>query len=98
MNSMTENKEKPSNRIIFILASAGRALKGYLTDWRNLLGHAMLGVLFFILAIWAPVQIWIKLVIIMILITINAVRMRRKTRKKMETSQAIEEEDTHELV
>ena len=94
---MTGKKEKSANRIISVLTSAGNALKGYLTDWRNLLGHALLGVLFLILAILAPVQIWIKLVTIMILIMINIVRMRRKTRKTTETNQAIED-DTHELV
>jgi hypothetical protein len=53
-------------------------LKSYLTDWRNLLGHALLGTLFLVVAIWAPLKIWIKLLIIAGLVAFNIIRMRRK--------------------
>lgn len=78
---MTENKDTRMNHVLKNLSQAGRGLKGYLTDWRNLLGHALLGVIFLALAIWAPVQIWIKLVTIACLITVNIIRMRRKAQK-----------------
>lgn len=55
-------------------------LKSYLTDWRNLLGHALLGVLFVVIAIWAPISLWLKLVIIAVLITFNILRMRKKNK------------------
>ena len=72
-----------------------RGLRSYLTDWRNLLGHSLLGVLFLVLAIWAPVQIWIKLVTIAILVTLNIIRMRRKASK---TATVKAEEEPDELV
>lgn len=78
---MSENKINPRNQLGQIFSKIWRGLKGYLMDWRNLLGHAILGVLFLILAIWAPVQGWIKLVTIICLITVNILRMRLKTRK-----------------
>lgn len=57
-------------------------LKAYLTDWRNLLGHALLGVVFVVIAIWAPINLWLKLAIIACLITLNVLRMRAKSKKK----------------
>jgi Flp pilus assembly protein TadB len=58
------------------------SLKAYLTDWRNLLGHALLGVVFVVVAVWAPITLWLKLVIIALLITFNVLRMRFKNKKK----------------
>jgi Flp pilus assembly protein TadB len=57
-------------------------LKAYLTDWRNLLGHALLGVVFVVVAVWAPITLWLKLLIIAALITFNVLRMRNKNQKK----------------
>lgn len=57
-----------------------QGLKAYLTDWRNLLGHALLGVVFVVVAIWAPITLWLKLVIIAVLITFNVLRMRLKNK------------------
>jgi diacylglycerol kinase len=59
-----------------------QGLKAYLTDWRNLLGHALLGVVFVVVAVWAPITFWLKLVIIAALITFNVLRMRIKNQKK----------------
>lgn len=63
-------------------------LKAYLTDWRNLLGHALLGVLFVIVAIWAPINIWLKLGIIAGLIFLNILRMRNKAKTQNEKESA----------
>ncbi len=83
------------NKLIQVFSKVWLGLKGYLTDWRNLLGHASLGVLLLVLAIWAPVQIWFKLVTIACLITLNIIRMRRKARKaEIQTT----EEASDELV
>ncbi len=62
-------------------------IKGYLTDWRNLLGHALLGVVFLFVAIWAPINIWLKLIIIALLITFNVFRMRLKAKKQVHNNQ-----------
>jgi len=57
-------------------------LKAYLTDWRNLLGHALLGVVFVVVAVWAPITLWLKLLIIAALITFNVLRMRNKNKNQ----------------
>jgi len=69
-----------------IAKKAGKGLAAYLTDWKNLLGHALLGCLLLVIAIIAPVDIWVKLVLIICLVTLNIIRMRwTKARKsKME--------------
>ena len=67
-----------------VLSSIWAGLKSYLTDWRNLLGHALLGVVFVLIAIWAPISVWLKLVIIALLIAFNIFRMRRKNKKSAE--------------
>lgn len=67
-----------------VLGSIWAGLKSYLTDWRNLLGHALLGVVFVVIAIWAPISVWLKLVIIALLIAFNIFRMRRKNKKSAE--------------
>ena len=65
-------------------------LKAYLTDWRNLLGHALLGIAFVVIAVWAPINIWVKLAIIACLITLNILRMRLKSKKANEKESAAE--------
>lgn len=64
-----------------VCVKIGRGLKAYLCDWKNLLGHGLIGVVFLVVAIWAPIHIWIKLVLIACLITFNIFRMRRKAHK-----------------
>lgn len=66
-------------------------LKAYLTDWRNLLGHALLGVFFVVIAVWAPISIWLKLAIITCLITLNILRMRLKSKKANEQKESAAE-------
>ena len=65
-----------------VLSRIWSGLKAYLTDWRNLLGHALLGVVLVVVAVWAPITLWVKLVIIAVLITFNVLRMRIKNQKK----------------
>ena len=73
------SNEKSS--IVSIIKKIWGGLKGYLKDWRNLLGHALLGIVFVVLAIWVPINIWFKLAIIACLIAFNIFRMRRKAKK-----------------
>lgn len=79
MNQPTERSSKPL-RTVF--QSIWTGLKSYLTDWRNLLGHALLGVVFVVIAVWAPIALWLKLIIIAVLITFNVLRMRNKNKNK----------------
>jgi len=67
---------------------AGKGIASYFTDWKNLLGHALLGCLLLLIAIIAPVPIWEKFVLIICLVTLNILRMRwskaRKAKKTLE--------------
>jgi len=74
-SSNSETSQTPS-----ALDRIWSGLKAYLTDWRNLLGHALLGVVFVVVAVWAPITLWLKLVIIAVLITFNVLRMRLKNK------------------
>lgn len=74
-------KEK-GGKDITVVKKTMTGFKKYLTDWRNLLGHSLLGILFLVIAIWAPINIWIKIIIIVILVTFNIFRMRKRSNKK----------------
>ena len=79
---MTETNKVTTPAKPNVLKAIFNGLKVYLTDWRNLLGHALLGVVFVVIAIWAPINLWLKLAIIACLITLNVLRMRAKSKKK----------------
>ncbi|MDO5850779.1 MAG: hypothetical protein Q4P14_06135 [Methanobacteriaceae archaeon] len=58
------------------------ALKIYLTDWKNLLAHTLVGVVLLAIALFAPVH-WIYRVIFLILVVVfNVIRMRYSKNKK----------------
>lgn len=84
MNEKPHNTDRePAKKEIAASAigAAGRGAKAYLSDWKNWLTHGLIGVCFLALAIWAPVELWIKLVVIACVVCFNVVRMRRKSRK-----------------
>ena len=82
---MTQNAaQKQPSQFVTILKKIGSGLKAYLTDWKNLLGHALLGVFFVVIAVWAPINLWLKLGIIACLICLNILRMRLKAKKQAE--------------
>jgi len=82
---MTQNAaQKQPSQLATILKKIGSGLKAYLTDWKNLLGHALLGVFFVVIAVWAPINLWLKLGIIACLICLNILRMRLKAKKQAE--------------
>ncbi len=78
MNNQPNTNNKPA---LSVFRRVWSGLKAYLTDWRNLLGHALLGVVFVVIAVWAPISIRLKLIIIAALITFNVLRMRNKNKK-----------------
>ena len=49
----------------------------YLSNWKNLLNHAVVGFFFLIVAIYTPINIFIKLGMIAIVITVNILRMKK---------------------
>lgn len=76
------------NKHTTIAKKACKGLAAYLTDWKNLLAHALLGCLLLLIAIIAPVPIWAKLLLIICLVTLNILRMRwSKARKAKKTAE-----------
>ena len=62
---------KDNPRVLPVSKKIWDGIKDYLKDWRNLLGHALLGIVFVVLAIWVPINIWVKLGIIACLVAFN---------------------------
>ncbi|MCF0137197.1 MAG: hypothetical protein HUJ66_02405 [Oscillospiraceae bacterium] len=58
-----------------------KGLKNYLTDWKNLLGHALVGIFLLVFAIWAPIPGWARILVLLAIITFNVWRMRRDKAK-----------------
>ncbi|HJJ53666.1 MAG TPA: hypothetical protein O0X66_04090 [Methanocorpusculum sp.] len=69
-----------------IAKKAGKGIAAYLTDWKNLLAHALLGCFLLLIAIIAPVPIWTKFVLIIVLVTLNILRMRWSKSRKAKRS------------
>lgn len=79
--SLTEQQQMQSPKLASIIGTIGLGLKAYLTNWRNLLAHSLLGIALLVVAIWAPVNPWVKLAVVLCLIAFNVWRMRRTSRK-----------------
>ena len=74
------------NKQTIFAKKAGKGLAAYLTDWKNLLAHALLGCFLLLIAIIAPVPIWAKFVLIIVLVTLNILRMRWSKSRKAKRS------------
>ncbi len=74
------------NKHAKIAKKAGKGLAAYLTDWKNLLAHALLGCLLLLIAIIAPVPLWAKLLLIICLVTLNIIRMKWPKSRKMQNT------------
>lgn len=53
----------------------------YLKDWRNLLGHALLGVGILAVSALMPVPPWARVLLFVTLVALNLLRERRKHRR-----------------
>jgi Flp pilus assembly protein TadB len=85
MNKATTKQTFPV-KLLSIAGKIGAGLKAYLTDWRNLLAHSLLGVVLLVVAIWAPINPWIKIAVILCLVAFNIWRMRRKKQRELNQS------------
>ncbi|MDO5844042.1 MAG: hypothetical protein Q4Q53_02715 [Methanocorpusculum sp.] len=69
-----------------IAKTAGKGIAAYLTDWKNLLAHALFGVVLLVIAIFAPIPIYARLLLIAALICCNILRMRWSKKRKEKLS------------
>lgn len=69
-----------------IAKTAGKGIAAYLTDWKNLLAHALFGVVLLVIAFFAPVPIWLRIILIVCLVLCNILRMRLSKKRKEKLS------------
>ena len=58
------------------------ALKMYLTDWKNLLTHGIVGLILLYCLLFAPVAWYWRVILLIIVIVFNIVRMKFSKNKK----------------
>jgi hypothetical protein len=51
-------------------------IKAYLTDWKNLLMHSIVGILIVIIALFAPISPYLRLGFVIVVIGFNVIRMK----------------------
>ena len=51
-------------------------LKAYFMDWKNWLTHGLIGVILLLIALFAPVPIYVRVIFIIAVIGFNLIRMK----------------------
>ncbi len=51
-------------------------VKVYLSDWKNLLMHSIVGILIVIIALFAPISPYLRLGFVILVVGFNVLRMR----------------------
>lgn len=69
-------------QIIGITMKIIGALKIYLTDWKNLLTHGIVGIILLYCLLFAPIAWYWRVIILIMVIAFNVVRMRYSKNKK----------------
>jgi len=65
-----------------MLKKACKGILLYLSDWKNWLIHSVVGISILGIALFLPVNVWIRVVILAIIVALNIFRMRAKKSKK----------------
>ena len=64
-----------------------KALWNYLSDWKNLLTHAIIGFGILAAMLWLPVNGYIRLGIFVAVVIINIFRMKKEKKSKITISE-----------
>ena len=59
-----------------------RALAAYLSNWKNLLAHAVVGVVILLVALLLPVRWYVRVAILVAVVLLNLGRMSLERRRK----------------
>lgn len=51
-------------------------IKKYLTDWKNLLTHTLVGIALLLIALFAPVPPWVRILFLIVVVAFNVIRMK----------------------
>lgn len=54
----------------------------YLSEWKNWLVHALVGIALLVMVIFIPVIWWVKLIIIAVVVALNSLRMVLEKKRK----------------
>ena len=77
--------EQPSNHQIqrkdAPMKNALKAVMNYLKDWKNLLAHAIVGILILAVGLFLPVPPIYRIAILLLVISLNILRMRMGAKK-----------------
>ena len=52
-----------------------KAIKAYLTDWKNLVVHAIVGIVLVYCMFFSPIVWWLRMIIVLLVIGLNTLRM-----------------------
>ena len=55
----------------------------YLKDWKNLLAHALVGILILVVGLYLPVKPVYRIILLGVIIALNTYRMKREKAKKV---------------
>ena len=53
----------------------------YLSDWKNILTHSLVGIAILFVAIWLPVEPIYRVIILILVVTFNITRMKHAKKK-----------------
>jgi len=56
----------------------GKAILTYLTDWKNILAHSVLGTMSLAVMLFLPVSIFMRIGLVVLVVIFNVFRMKRK--------------------
>ena len=62
--------------MVLIIMRILTGIKTYLTDWKNLLMHSIVGVLIVIIALFAPISPYLRIGFVIVVIGFNVLRMK----------------------
>ena len=80
---MDEEQTTTQNETKRSITKITNGIKSYLTDWKNLLAHAIVGVAILVIAIFLPVDIHIRMGFLLVVIIVNILRMRMAKNKNI---------------
>lgn len=60
-----------------------KGIKNYLTDWKNLLTHTLVGITILLIALYAPVSPYIRLGFVLLAVGFNLFRMEYSKKRKV---------------
>lgn len=71
-----------ATQVIGVIMKIADVLKMYLTDWKNLLTHGIVGVILLYCLLFAPIAWYWRVLILIFVIAFKVVRMRYSKNKK----------------